>query len=168
MWHGPIGDLNPKQQSSILALFDATAKQRADLQATDAYAVDAILGEGLGKMAMDISGSIFNSHYSEKGSEPVSLSLRVTRDSDGLLRANSEGTPSLVRPGFLFNRSPKQAENLGGIEIRFQHIQDIKKGRLLGRLESFEFTVDPRLEHFQEVTDLLAFLKKSFETPNGD
>ncbi|KAB2839172.1 hypothetical protein F9K50_08005, partial [bacterium] len=79
MWQGPLGGLNPKQQAAMLALFDRSAARRAELTAEDPYAVDAILGQGLGKMALDLGGIVYDGKASRaRGDQgPTRMTLQV-------------------------------------------------------------------------------------------
>lgn len=169
VWMGPLGDLNPKQQSAMLALFDVSAAHREALLRGDPYSVDGILGQGLGRMAMDL-GSIVFSRSSLLGrkarQEPTEIFLKVIRDEQGLLRLEAEGeaTPALAGSA----RLSTSGTRLGGVQLRYQFADDgsaLRRGpMLLPALQRLEFQVQPGTEQSAEIAELLNFLNKSWTT----
>lgn len=175
MWHGSIAHLNAKQQAEFLALFDQSAESRAKMEAEDPYGVDAVLGHGLGKMAMDISGLVYNGNFlrgSAGQSGRVQLKLNITRDGNGLLRAAPEGGDVSVpyRP-WGHARPAEGTPILGHLELQFD-----KGGKgeglayglaLFPRLDTFDYRLEPGLEAEAQILELLGYLQKSF-TSSGE
>ncbi|MCC6273866.1 MAG: hypothetical protein IT572_10405 [Deltaproteobacteria bacterium] len=169
VWQGPLGGLNPKQQSAMLALFDASAKRRAELQAEDAYAVDAILGQGLGKMALDLGGIVYDGKAFRMRADqgPTRMTLQVLRDGEGLLRVAVEGEDGSVPYRPWAHARPDAVEApVGKIELVFEH--DLggsplsRGGFAFPALKRFDYRVEAGTEQAREIAELMQFLKKSF------
>ncbi len=168
MWQGSLSGLNPKQQSAMLALFDASAKRRAELQAEDAYAVDAILGQGLGKMALDLGGIVYDGKaFRRRGDQGANrVTLQVLRDGEGLLRVAvaGEGGAAPQRP-WAHARPDAVEAPVGKIELAFEYDRDAtlsRGGFAFPALKRFEYRVEAGTEQAQEIAALMEFLKKSF------
>jgi len=167
IWQGPLGGLNPKQQSAMLALFESCASQRAKALEEDPYAVDVILGEGLGKMAQDLGSYISRSKYRWNGvpeTDPVILNLKVVRDPEGQLSIRTDRTQELGPVQNGGNRGlGSEKPSLGRIQIQFQAIshQGLRGKPGSPRFESFDFKVEPGMEQEKAIRDLLDFLKKT-------
>ncbi|MDL1871664.1 hypothetical protein FBR05_05620 [Deltaproteobacteria bacterium PRO3] len=172
MWQGPLGGLNPKQQSAMLALFDASAKRRAELQAEDAYAVDAILGQGLGKMALDLGGIVYDGKAFRARADqgPTRMTLQVLRDGEGLLRVAVEGEGGVAPYRPWAHARPDAVEApLGKIELAFEYDQGgsplSRGGFAFPALKRFDYRVEAGTEQAREIAELMEFLKNSFSVP---
>ncbi len=170
VWMGPLGDLNAKQQSAMLALFAHSSERRSFLLTEDPYAVPAILGEGLGKMALDFGSLIFDSKnpWGTEGNEPVTLNLQVVRDSEGKLRVQTDGSQALApsRSRGYWGSSGSEAP-LGRIQVQMKFAGGpasvANRGlRNYFLLDALDFKVDPGLAQKKEIMDLLAFLRETF------
>lgn len=174
MWQGPLGGLNPKQQAAMLALFDASAARRAELMAEDAYAVDAILGQGLGKMALDLGGIVYDGNaFRARGEQgPTRMTLQVLRDGEGLLRAAVEGGSGAVPHRPWAHARPGAVEApVGKIELVFEHDRGgsalSRAGFVFPALKRFDYRVQSGTEQAREIAELMEFLKNSFMDSNS-
>ncbi len=144
VWHRQSAQLNPAQEAVLLAMSEG----KEQILAREPYAVDAILGEGLGRMAMDLAGQIL---HGLKGArrQAVALDFNVVRQADGNLRALSAAKVN----GY---------SQVGKIRI---HLKADEQASRLGHLDALgemNFEISSDVPQREAVTDILGFLRNRF------